>query len=91
LRLLIPNVSVLKQDQTSTTGVGGQNGSNATSDVTVQVDDRQAARLAFASDNGKVWLALRPANASAPDRRLVVSLESILFGNTALPVGRRGR
>ncbi len=31
--------------------------------VSLRVNDEQAAQLAFASDNGKVWLSLRPASA----------------------------
>src|SRR6266487_1481068 len=39
-------------------GLGTQ---NSTTNVSVVVNDRQAGELAFAADNGKVWLALRPA------------------------------
>jgi len=39
---------------------------NSTTNVSLKVNDRQAAELAFAADNGKIWLALRPgANAAA--------------------------
>jgi Flp pilus assembly protein CpaB len=44
-------------------GIGTQ---NSTTNVSLKVNDRQAAELAFAADNGKIWLALRPgANAAA--------------------------
>ncbi len=47
--------------QTKGAAVGQQSNNN----VGLRMDDAQAAKLAFASDNGKVWLALRPAvNAS---------------------------
>lgn len=50
------------------------------SEVTLRVTDEQAANLAFASDNGKVWIVLRPkANAKATTPN-IVTLETVLFG-----------
>jgi Flp pilus assembly protein CpaB len=50
------------------------------SELTLRVSDQQAAELAFASDNGKIWIVLRPkanAKATTPD---IVTLETLLFG-----------
>jgi Flp pilus assembly protein CpaB len=75
MRLLMSNVAVLRAGSNSSTGLGG-GGSNQQSDVTLDVNNELAGALAFAADNGKVWLVLRPANAtaSAPSTFSVQSL-----------------
>jgi Flp pilus assembly protein CpaB len=70
LRLIDANVPVL--------AIGAKSGT--TNNVTLKVDPRDAAKVAFASDNGKVWLVLRPptgAGASPPD---IVTVETLLLG-----------
>lgn len=75
LRLAMQNVKVVS---VSTSGTGlNQSG---TDQVTLQVTDRQAADLAFASDNGKVWLSLRPAMGAAASSPDLVSAETLLLG-----------
>ena len=60
VRLIVSDVPVL--------AVGEKKG-QAPTNVSLRVDDRTAAKFAFASDNGKVWLALRPVRApSRPGR-----------------------
>jgi Flp pilus assembly protein CpaB len=51
-----------------------------TSNVGLRVDDRQAAQLAFASDNGKVWLSLRPSTGATSTKPGIVSVETLLLG-----------
>jgi len=74
LRLIVPDVPVVQiGDSDASVGSRGTN-------VSLQVNDKQAAKLAFASDNGKIWLSLRPAvgaKASHPD---IVTLETLLLG-----------
>jgi Flp pilus assembly protein CpaB len=90
MRLLISNVLVLNI-HTPTKGGIGQNGANQISDVVLRVDDAQSTQLAFSSENGKVWLALRPGNASpALDSHTVHSLESVLFGSKPVPLKGSG-
>jgi Flp pilus assembly protein CpaB len=84
LRLLMSNVQVLKAASESGGGLGGQ--SQKTS-VTMNVTDVQAGPLAFAADNGKVWLVLRPANTNATAPSSVITIESLLLGSTAIPSG----
>lgn len=75
LRLAMQNIKVVS---VTTEGAGINQAGN--DEVTLQVTDRQAADLAFASDNGKIWLSLRPAvnaAASSPD---LVSAETLLLG-----------
>jgi Flp pilus assembly protein CpaB len=55
--------------------------------VTLQVDTTQAGALAYAADNGKVWLVLRPVNAAATAPPSQISVQSLLFGTKPLVVG----
>jgi Flp pilus assembly protein CpaB len=54
-------------------------GSKATN-VSVQVNDEQAAQLAFASENGKVWLSLRPSAGAKSAQPRIVTAETLLLG-----------
>jgi len=61
---------------------------STTTKVIVKLTDKQAADLAFSSDNGKVWLSLRPgagAESSPPD---IVTLETVLFGVPPIAIVR---
>lgn len=70
-RMIMSNVLVLGIAKTG--GTGGAN-------VSLKVNDAQAPQLAFASDNGKLWVAVRPsAKAKAAPPRLV-TLETLLLG-----------
>ena len=48
--------------------------------VSLAVDDVKAAQLAFASDNGKVWLALRPSAGAKAAKPGIVTIETMLLG-----------
>ncbi|HWH92222.1 MAG TPA: Flp pilus assembly protein CpaB [Baekduia sp.] len=65
LRTLVQGALVLKAPSAASGGVGkGQ-----ADPILIRVDDRQAGQIAYAADNGHVWLALRPpagARSSAP-------------------------
>jgi pilus assembly protein CpaB len=73
LRLIVPNVSVLAVGNSSS-------GSSGQSSITLDVNPRQAANLAFASDNGKVWVVLRPASGAKPTPPKLVTVETLLLG-----------
>jgi pilus assembly protein CpaB len=75
VKLLIPNALVLK---TPTSG-SGVNGSGGSGTVVLAVNDSQVGTLAFAAENGKVWLALRPGGASNPSQSLT-TYNSVVFG-----------
>src|SRR5947208_11663581 len=81
VHLLIANTPVLKAPTSS--GGGGLstgNQQNKQSNVTLKVSDTQAGALAFAADNGKVWLVLRPANATSSASASNVTVSSLLAG-----------
>jgi Flp pilus assembly protein CpaB len=78
LKLIMEDITVLGAPAEGKTGFGA--GQATTSDLTLRVDDHQAAQLAFASDNGKVWIVLRPRAGAQPTRPDLVTVETLLFG-----------
>jgi Flp pilus assembly protein CpaB len=74
LRLIMPNVPVVAVGST-----GGGLGSRATN-VSLQVTDAEAGKLAFASDNGKIWLSLRPSAGARSSKPTIVTAETLLLG-----------
>jgi Flp pilus assembly protein CpaB len=74
LRRIMTDVSVV-----AVNGSDAASGSK-TSNVGLRVNDRQAAQLAFASDNGKVWLSLRPSTGGTSTKPGIVSVETLLLG-----------
>ncbi|HET9673531.1 MAG TPA: Flp pilus assembly protein CpaB [Gaiellaceae bacterium] len=73
LRLIMSDVPVVDVGEKS---IGGSSSTN----VSLRVDDEKAAQLAFASDNGKVWLALRPSAGAVESRPGIVTVETMLLG-----------
>jgi Flp pilus assembly protein CpaB len=71
IRMIMPNIAVL--DISKKSGSGSAN-------VGLKVTDAQAANLAFASDNGKLWLAIRPATGAKASPPNIVTLETLLLG-----------
>jgi Flp pilus assembly protein CpaB len=86
LRLLAANVQVLQIPGGSGGGLGA---TQQTGNLTLAVDDSLVPKLMFASDNGKLWLALRPGSASNPKLNQAATLGSITSGNA--PVESSGR
>jgi Flp pilus assembly protein CpaB len=87
LRLLIANVPVLKAGTSNgSSGIAGAS-TNNTSPVTLDVPEAAAGPLAFAADNGKVWLVLRPANATATKTPPLITVQSLLLGGKPVPFG----
>jgi Flp pilus assembly protein CpaB len=58
LRTIAQGVLVLKAP--SKDDLGGRSSSSREESVILRLGDAQAARLAYASDNGTIWFALRP-------------------------------
>jgi len=80
LKLIVPNVPVVGIDA----GKGGLG--TRTSNLSLKVNDVQAADIAFASDNGKVWLALRPSVGAKTSKPRIVTIETLLLGVPPLAV-----
>jgi Flp pilus assembly protein CpaB len=55
---LLQNVLVLSAPAVASGGLGS--GSSSSSNITLRVSDQDAPGLAYAADNGKVWIVLRP-------------------------------
>jgi Flp pilus assembly protein CpaB len=84
LRVIVPKAYVIAAPGSGGGGIGGAD----TKNVVLRVTDRQAANLAFASDNGKVWIVLRPRTGARAARPDVVSLETLLLGTRPIQVLR---
>jgi Flp pilus assembly protein CpaB len=83
LRTLLQDVLVLGAPATT---AGSSNGT-----VTVRVGQADAPKLAFAADNGKLWLVLRPPVGAKNRPPSSVTLDSLLTGTPSIPVGGNGR
>jgi Flp pilus assembly protein CpaB len=55
-------------------------GANQTGNVVLRVNRDQAAQIAWAVDNGKVWVVLRPRAGSPVAKPAIVTAESLLLG-----------
>lgn len=84
-RRLMENILVVDASAAAKTSVGTQG--NTT--VSLRMTDAQAAKVAFAVDNGKVWLALRPAVNAKSTKQGLVTTESEVLGLPPLPVSQR--
>lgn len=75
MRAVASNVEVIKAPS------GGSSGTNASQGVaTLAVRDRTATELAFAADNGKVWIVLRGGGSKDRASADVVTMRDVLFG-----------
>lgn len=83
LRTIAQNVLVLSAPAKSGSGA---NSSASEKSVVVRLTDKQSARLAYASDNGKVWFALRPPAGSAQSAPSTVTEQTV----AAIPGARAG-
>jgi pilus assembly protein CpaB len=81
LRLIMQNIPVLTLDKSNRFG-----GNSA--QVTLRTTAFQAEKLAFASDNGKLWLVLRPPTGARPAPPNLVTAETLLLGVSPIAVLR---
>jgi Flp pilus assembly protein CpaB len=77
LKIIMQKALVLQAPEKAKGGgvSGGQN-----SNVVIRANYQQAAEIAFAADNGKVWLVLRPEGRAKPTKPGLVTVETLLFG-----------
>jgi Flp pilus assembly protein CpaB len=89
LRTLLQNVEVLQAPPpTSPTSSTASMTAAQTQNVVLKVPEKTATELAFASDNGKVWLILRPQAGAAQSRMSLVTLDRVLLGMDPIPVDK---
>ena len=74
LRLIMQAIPVLDLESSSG-GVG-----TGSDQVTLQTTARQASELAFAADNGQLWLTVRPPTGAAKSPANLVTTETLLLG-----------
>jgi Flp pilus assembly protein CpaB len=80
LRLIMQNIPVLGVSKTN--GLGGANAAQ----VTLRTTALQAEKLAFTSDNGKIWLVLRPPTGARTSPPSLVTVETLLLGVSPITV-----
>jgi Flp pilus assembly protein CpaB len=74
LKVVAQDALVLEAPAQTAAGVGA----NQTANVVLRVNRDQAAQIAFAVDNGKVWVILRPRAGSRPGKPGAVTDRSLL-------------
>jgi Flp pilus assembly protein CpaB len=79
VRLLFQNVLVLATPEAAKAG-GIAGGANNEQPVTLRLTDEQAARVAFARDNGELWLILRPKAGEKQHAPSLVTFQTMLLG-----------
>jgi Flp pilus assembly protein CpaB len=88
LRVLFQDVEVLEAPDVDPKAKGGLAQQNQTQNVVLRVTDSQAVELAFASDNGKVWVALRPQAGATQDGMSLMNLDRMVLGMDPIPIDR---
>jgi Flp pilus assembly protein CpaB len=88
LRVLLQNVEVLKAPPPDAKAAQGLNQQNQVQNVVLRVTDKQAVDLTFASDNGKVWVALRPQAGAKQQRLSLTNLDRLVVGLDPIPLDR---
>jgi Flp pilus assembly protein CpaB len=87
IRVLLQNVEVLQAPPAAKQGSGlGAQGQSQP--LVLRVSDKDAPQLAFSSDNGKVWVTLRPPAGAKQRTPSLVTLDRLLLGMDPIPVDR---
>jgi pilus assembly protein CpaB len=87
IKLLIPDTLVLQSAGTAPTGIGGNAAGGG--NIVLRATTQQAANLAYAADNGVIWLTLRPSANGTKTKPALVTAESLLLGIPPVTVARR--
>jgi Flp pilus assembly protein CpaB len=82
-KLLMQDVLVLSAGAPTGGGISGGGGGT----LVLRVTARQAGELAFATDNGKVWVVLRPRTGAPLERPRLITKKKLLFGARPISVG----
>ena len=89
LRVLLQDVEVLQAPPAAKDG--GLGNQSQTQSVVLRVSDKEAPQLAFSSDNGKLWISLRPPAGAKQDPPSMVTLDRLLLGMDPIPVDAKKR
>jgi pilus assembly protein CpaB len=87
LGLLAPNQLVL---ETPVQASGGPGAGNANTNIVLKVKAKDAAKVAFAADNGQIWLVLRPQSGAKPTPPSIATVRNVLLGVAPLSAGAGG-
>jgi Flp pilus assembly protein CpaB len=82
IKAIMQNILVL-----GTSGTAGGLGQTSASSMTMRLTPNQAARLAFAADNGKIWIVLRPATRGGTIGPNLTTLQQLLSSSKTVPEG----
>ena len=85
VRVLLQDVEVLEAPTAPKQGLGAQ---AQTQNLVLRVAEKDAPQLAFASDNGKMWVVLRPPAGAKQSTPSLVTLDRMLLGMDPIPVDR---
>jgi Flp pilus assembly protein CpaB len=85
LRELLQDVQVLEAPGAGKQG-GIGSGSMSTENLVLKVPEEDAPELAFASDNGKLWITMRPPAGARQRAPSLVTLERLLVGMPPIPI-----
>lgn len=85
LRVLVQDVLVMDVPD-EVAGAGLAAGAAAAKSVVLRMTDEQAAQVAFAADNGKVWVVARARTGDSQHVPSVITIERLLVGLKPLPV-----
>jgi Flp pilus assembly protein CpaB len=85
VKAIMQDVLVLGIGASAGGGVGS--GTGGASSVTLRASPLQASQLAYASENGTIWLVLRPSSGARVTGPSVVTAASLLLGKKKVPVG----
>ncbi|HEU4942393.1 MAG TPA: Flp pilus assembly protein CpaB [Gaiellaceae bacterium] len=77
VKVMMQNALVLDAPAETAAGLAA---ANQTANIVLRVNRNQATEIAWAVDNGKVWLVLRPRAGAPPSRPGVATAESVLTG-----------
>jgi Flp pilus assembly protein CpaB len=80
IKVLMRNVLILRAP-VGGTGAAGSAGGN----VVLKARDNKAAELAYAVDNGQLWLLLRPQTGATNSEIPLVTLETLMSGGNTVP------
>jgi Flp pilus assembly protein CpaB len=83
LRAIMQNATVLRAPS-STKGTGA--GTNNTRNVVLKAPDKNAWKLAYASEYGKIWIVLRSKAGAEQSAPSLVTLQTVLFGSKPIRV-----